>query len=335
MLDPTHTGAQIGIGNILFRGGELDRAAEAYQRVVQGCADCADAHRGLGAVYLRQRRFAEARQAYQQALLSEPDHAPSHYNIGAAFGQEGTYQEAAAAAMEQAIASDSKYILAYTALGDVYCLKLGQCEKAAALLEQAVNLQPTAVAPRIGLGRAHLRLGRYEEATASFEAAIAADSTAAAAFNWLGVARTRLGQYELAAQALRRAIHFDMLDPQAYYNLSQTYQKQGKTKESDAALRAFNRIDAYSGAILRWKTILDGNPHDAMALFELGRIYARLGVASEAAASFQRALTINPLPCASLAQSRQCLRPSRPLGRGYRRLPPSAGAGRRVRSRLV
>ena len=31
-----------------------------------------------------------------------------------------------------------------------------------------------------------------------------------------------------------------------------------------------------------------------MALFELGRIYARLGVASEAAASFQRALTINP-----------------------------------------
>ena len=31
-----------------------------------------------------------------------------------------------------------------------------------------------------------------------------------------------------------------------------------------------------------------------MALFELGRIYARLGVTSEAAASFQRALTINP-----------------------------------------
>ena len=196
--------------------------------------------------------------------------------------------------MEQAIASDSKYILAYTALGDVYCLKLGQCEKAATLLAQAVTLQPTAVAPRIGLGRAHLRLGRYEEAAASFEAAIAADSTAAAAFNWLGVARTRLGQYELAAQALRRAIHLDMLNPQAYYNLSQTYQKQGKTKESDVALRAFNRIDAHSGDILRWKTVLDGNPHDAMALFELGRIYARLGVASEAAASFQRALAINP-----------------------------------------
>ena len=75
-LDSTHTGAQVGIGNILFKRGELDQAAQAYQRVAQGCADCADAHRGLGAVYLRQRRFAEARQAYQQALLSEPNHAP-------------------------------------------------------------------------------------------------------------------------------------------------------------------------------------------------------------------------------------------------------------------
>ena len=85
---------------------------------------------GWGPSICVSERFAEARQAYQQALLSEPDHAPSHYNIGAAFGQEGAYQEAAAA-MEQAIASDSKYILAYTALGDVYCLKLGQCDKAA------------------------------------------------------------------------------------------------------------------------------------------------------------------------------------------------------------
>ena len=117
------------------------------------------------------------------------------------------------------------------------------------------DLATDGVAPRIGLGRAHLRLGRYEEAAASFEAAIAADSTAAAAFNWLGVAHTKLGQYEPAVQALRRAIHLDMLYPQAYYNLSQTYQKQGKAKESDAALRAFNRIDAYSGDILRWKTI--------------------------------------------------------------------------------
>ena len=76
---------------------------------------------GLGAVYLRQRRFAEARQAYQQALSSEPNHAPSHYNIGAAFGQEEVRTKRQQRALEQAIASDSKYILAYTALGDVYC----------------------------------------------------------------------------------------------------------------------------------------------------------------------------------------------------------------------
>ena len=37
-----------GIGNILFKQGELDQAAQAYQRAAQGCADCTDAHRGLG-----------------------------------------------------------------------------------------------------------------------------------------------------------------------------------------------------------------------------------------------------------------------------------------------
>jgi Flp pilus assembly protein TadD len=78
------------------RGGDLERAGEAFARAVRILPDYAAAHLNLGVAFFRQGRFEEAEPPLRKALLQDPSLARAWATLGHLRHREGRFAEAAA-----------------------------------------------------------------------------------------------------------------------------------------------------------------------------------------------------------------------------------------------
>ncbi|MFI4986873.1 MAG: tetratricopeptide repeat protein [Alphaproteobacteria bacterium] len=118
----------------------------------------------------RAGRLAEAEALYQTILEAEPGHAGSHHMLGGLALQRGQ-PEAAAAAIERAIAIDGKNAVFHTTLGQAQ-LQLGEPERALASFRAAAAAQPDFYPAHFLAGLALRESGRLDEARTAFETAI-------------------------------------------------------------------------------------------------------------------------------------------------------------------
>jgi tetratricopeptide (TPR) repeat protein len=130
---------------------------------------------------IEQGSLATAQAELKRAVHLDPDNAEAHYHLGQVYadlGQTEAAQEQYQMAMRGGIDK------AYTALAGGY-LENGQPEKAAALINQALEKIPDTAETQVlrshlytQLGQARLNQERYDEAQSSLEQAIVLNSTA-------------------------------------------------------------------------------------------------------------------------------------------------------------
>ena len=167
-------------------------------------------------------------------------------NTGKNYYDRGEAQKAVAV-LEQALALNPSHGDAHLNLASAYLLA-NQPDKALAQAQETLKQDPNSAAALYLAGCASLRLGQSESAVKYLQGAKDIDRTVNAVTFQLGRAHQQMGHFEEAANDFREVIQFEPQHPAAHYNLSQCLVRLGKTEEANQELLLHQKINAAQGA---------------------------------------------------------------------------------------
>ena len=218
------------------------------------------------------RRYTENAEAYQLYLKGR-----FYWNQGTIGGYKKSIEY-----LQQAIAKDPKYALAYAGLADSY-LFLGSFwvevipeAKAAAL--KAIELDPTLAEAHVALGHIKLWLDwEWSAAEVEFRQGIALNPNSALAHDEYAMYLAALGRLDAAIAEARRARDLDSLSPIVNTDLGWCLLYAGRNSEAVDQFRSTVEID----------------PNYASARWGLGAAYTQQGLFTEATAELKKAVTLS------------------------------------------
>jgi tetratricopeptide (TPR) repeat protein len=203
----------------------------------------------------------------------------------------------------------SQYLINEAAL----YLMAGDYEKAVEVYEEAVEIDPGNARVYFYLGKAHGTEGRIEESKEAMEKAVHLNPAYEPyAMLSLGVAEANQGRYEPAAEYFRKALAANGDLGLAAFNLGISLLKLGRFGEAEMAFTHAEKLckedtgtlvaiaGAYvvmgenERAISLARSVLDGEPRNAEALYTVGLGLEAEGKTAEALSCFETALRYRP-----------------------------------------
>ncbi|HLY08715.1 MAG TPA: tetratricopeptide repeat protein, partial [Planctomycetota bacterium] len=207
--------------------------------------------------------------AYRRALDYDPKHPSAPFNLALALERSGKRAEAvgilaqlgsvapdvvrerarmdamlggleAERAMDLARVSTDPDLVLSIASG---FRRVGELEKALALLDRAVELAPGTATLRLNRGALRQSMGRISEASADYEEALRLDPLLGEAQFNLGVLSEDRGQYVGALEHYRAALKADPLLACAHNNIGALYLKVGQAAKAVDCFRRCRELD--------------------------------------------------------------------------------------------
>lgn len=93
-LDPTHLGARINLGRLLYMEANLVGAEAHFREAIRQDASCGLAWYNLGVVLDDREKLDEAERCYEEAVRHDPDLPDAHYNLSLLYERRGRRQDA-------------------------------------------------------------------------------------------------------------------------------------------------------------------------------------------------------------------------------------------------
>lgn len=187
----------------LHRRGDLDRAAAAYEEILDANPDDAVAHHLLGLAAHQSGDAARAERHLRRAIALDDTQAAAHHHLGLALRQQQRLEEAAAA-FERSLALEPASIDGLVQLADVRQLQ-GDLAGASAAYDKALRRDAQRVDAWWGLGCLEAARGEHAAAAALLTRTVALAPTWGEAHHNLGRSLFELGQIDTALDVLRRA----------------------------------------------------------------------------------------------------------------------------------
>ncbi|HOP05902.1 MAG TPA: tetratricopeptide repeat protein [candidate division Zixibacteria bacterium] len=258
------------------RNGNLDRARELYDHIIEQTPNCSDAWHLLGVTSLQSGDPQAAVGAIDQAIAINPDRPEFHVNLGTALQAVGQ-NDSAEAAYWQAIRLSPNYANAHYNLANL--LRNSQRpEEAIELYRRAIAVCPDFHEAYCNLGILQFDMERIDEAIASTQKAIHLQPNLTKAHCNLGNCYLALGENNLARAAFERALSIDPDNCVALINLSQVLLKLHEFEHSRTCIKKAITIE----------------PQQARHHRLLGNTYIQEGHPDKAIAHYQQAVTMDP-----------------------------------------
>lgn len=298
------------LGTILQAAGQLDEAANCYERALELEPGLAEAHLNLGLAHQLRGRLDDAAAAYERARDLKPQLAETWSNLGYVRKAQGRLKEAEEH-LRAALERKPEFAEAHYNLGTLL-METERLEEAETELRAALRLKPTLAEAYANLGNLLTGQKRLEEAEASHRLALAlGPETADGHFN-LGKVLAERGKTAEAAAENEAALRLDPGMMRARNNLGNLYRMLERHHEAVAELKQIPKGDAeFSGAYNNMGLALMalGRHDEAVAAIretlelepEMAEAYCNLGAVEharhhldEAEALYRRSLELKP-----------------------------------------
>jgi serine/threonine-protein kinase len=179
-LQPNYWGAYNRLGVFYYLHARYSEAAEMFSRVVQLLPDNQRGYNNLGSMYLQMGRYDDALRVFLTSIAKTPT-AQAYSNVGTTSYFLGRYAEAANA-FERATQLAPTIYLYWANLGDAYrwmpnaTERANVCyDRAIALAEGELKLNPTSTSIRARMAVCLAKRGRTKSADEEIRIALAAD----------------------------------------------------------------------------------------------------------------------------------------------------------------
>ena len=281
----THYNLSIALGQL----GESKQKRSALEKAIALQPGMYQAQNDIGLEYLGSGRVAEARVAFAKALDLNPDFAEAANNLGFLVAQQGQLEQAVEL-FGKAISLKPDYARAHLNLGLVMADQ-GKLEAAEVKIRDALALAPSDTQIQTSLGIALTRQERFEEAIKTFRKIVTSNPGSAEAHMNLGIALAHQYDLEAALSSLSTAVELAPAAPAARYNKGRALYDLGRHDEArkdlelagtaPEAMYLLALIEKQRGSPDRARELLirvvEGDPRNADALYQLGLNYSRSG----------------------------------------------------------
>ena len=268
-------GAHADLGAALAAVGREREALECFERAIALDPNLAAAHHNRALLLARIGEHERALQSYDRALALQPHHAALHSNRGNALKELGRLQDAVQGySLALAIEPGNPETLHNRAV--VHSL-LGQHAEALQDYDTLFAQGKGSAPDLVGRGAALVALGRYSEALGPLERATEILPAEAEAHIQRGVALLNLERNHEAVECFDRGLAIRPNVPEVLNNRGVALMAMGRLSEA---------LETFIGA-----SVLSGT---ADIRTNMGIVLKSLGRHREAAASFGRALDLQP-----------------------------------------
>ena len=273
---PRHSAALHSLGLIALQAKNIERAVELIGRAIEINPNNAAAHTSLGNALQELKQHDAALQSYDKAIAVDPNRAGAYFGRGNAL-QALKQHEAALRSFDKAIALKPDYAEAYNNRGNAL-RDLSKYEAALQSYDKAIALKPDQAGAYFNRGNLLLGLKKHDAALHSFDKAIVLKPDHAGAFFSRGNVLQELKQHEAALHSFDKAIALKPEFAEAYNNRGNTLRELGK----------------YEAAVENYDKTLAFMPDHGGTHFNRGIVLRDLKRYPEAIASYDKALSINP-----------------------------------------
>ncbi len=233
--EPRNPDARLLLGSILMEAGQRDESIAQLREAVRLLPNSAEAHNALGESYSAFGEPQAARPEFERAVELDPRHAQAQVNLAGVMLQQGE-GPAAAPHLDQAIRlfghkPDAAYPLYLRA--KIYSDDR-DAAKAAAALQQAVELRPDFAEAWSDLGNARKSLYDDSGALAAFRRAVSLSPDDAVAQYRLGAQLLDTGAAHDAVEHLDSAVRLDPKNQSALNALQRALRQDGQVERAEA-----------------------------------------------------------------------------------------------------
>ena len=261
---------------VFHQSGQLQRAEQIYQQVLQISPRNADALNLLGFLAYQVGRCEVAANLIAKAIEVDSKQYIFFINLGLVRQEQGELDKSIEA-YHKAIEINPNDSDVYNNLGNTL-QEQGELDKSIETYHKAIEINPNDARIYYNLGAAQKKQGKLDNAIQTYQQAIEINPDDAEIYNSLGTTLQKQEKLDQAIQVYHRALEINSNYSEAFYNLGLALQEQG---ELDQAIQAYHRA-------------LDVNPSYSEAYNNLGIALKEQGELDQAIQVYHRALEINP-----------------------------------------
>ena len=277
------------LASALLNAGETTRARDVLRELVEVRPTDAAGLYLLSDVERRLNNFEAAEATARRLMAVEPDGIRGAFALAQVFEQRREYR-AVVETLEPAVAAARdgnmrpRQISSLLARVGFAYQEVGEFDQAIAMLKEALELSPAALAFEVQLGQAYVVARRFSEALESVRRAQGRHADSLNLSRLEAQALSGSGQLEQAVSVLKNAVDTHQGVPIAYVALADLYEDAGE-------------FDAAHGVL---ETAGAKFPEDTSILFQLGAVFERQKQYRDAERVFRQVLSHDPQHASAL-----------------------------------
>jgi len=155
--------------------------------------------------------------------------------------------------------------------------------------QRAIQLNPTFLDPYYNLGRMYRDLGFNSESAKLFEKIIEVEPKYKDAYVSLADVYQDMNETSKAISVYEKVLSLNSKDEETYANIILAYVRSLKQNPNNKELQK-----GLEQTFTRFEGLLNVNPNNSVAFFNLGYLYSEAGYPQRAISAYERALEINP-----------------------------------------
>jgi tetratricopeptide (TPR) repeat protein len=265
-----------------------------------------------GKVFYFMANSSKAEKFLKKILEFKPDDLGTHALLADIYTKQRDYSSAVST-YKKIIEIDSDNDGAYYGMGDVY-IKMMNWKEAIPALEKSVQLNPELKDVYFNIASAHHELKEFAEAADAYKKFIdGGPRQPFEAYNRLGLCQMEMEQYADAVLSFQEALKGIPDDVNITYKLAQAFEKAGQLEQAaetyyslaelspkDARIYFNTVINMYNAAKMPDKAaeaanrMIELNPNDPDALFNLGFMLVQMKKFEEAIEILDRVIALTP-----------------------------------------